>query len=71
MHPTGRAWNDLCRSMYLFPTDMTVIAVVLKVRQSRNSSLSTMSNMDRQLLCQKSRQKFSVMKKKHLPIPEK
>ena len=40
MHPTGRAWNDLCRSMYVFATteDMTVIAVVLKVRQSRNVS---------------------------------
>ena len=38
MHPTGRAWNDLCRCMYVFATDMTVIAVVLKVRQSRNVS---------------------------------
>ena len=30
MHPTGRAWKDLCRSIYVFATDMTVIAVVLK-----------------------------------------
>ena len=35
------------------------------------SSLSTTSNMDRQLLCQKSCQKFSVMKTKKLVFPEK
>ena len=34
-------------------------------------SLSTMSNMDRQLLRQKSGQKFSVMKTKKLVFPEK
>ena len=35
------------------------------------SSLSTTSNMDRQLLRQKSRQKFSVIKTKKLVFPEK
>ena len=35
------------------------------------SSLSTTSNMDRQLLSKKSCQKFSVMKTKKLVFPEK
>ena len=40
-------------------------------RAQYKQSLSTTSNMDRQLLRQKSRQKFSVMKTKKLVFPEK
>ena len=40
-------------------------------KSTEKQSLSTTSNMDRQLLRQKSRQKFSVKKTKKLVFPEK
>ena len=49
----------------------TIKSVNLEESNRMNSSLSTTTNMDRQLLRQKSHQKFSVMITKKLVIPEK
>ena len=48
--------------------DQLILGVNIKY-ESQKQSLST-TNMDRQLLHQKSRQKFSVMKTKKLVFPE-
>ena len=51
--------------------DQLILGVNIKYESQKQSlSLST-TNMDRQLLRQKSRQKFSVMKTKKLVFPEK
>ena len=49
--------------------DQLILGVNIKY-ESQKQSLST-TNMDPQLLHQKSRQKFSVMKTKKLVFPEK